>query len=1793
MRLFNAAARLFRKLGSRKRAQPPTGVIKSSAGVSLLVGAAVLTGGLAAEYTTREIPQVPSILREVFTPLQSGDDVPGTVGLGPGTADSIPAFPRCKGPGCGALQQYRVNGIRVHHVTVLTPAVTNGSLVKILIDIQADSLMANKPLDIVVFDVAGQWEWSQAAVPNHWRGLRGVLIDASSAPGPVLTGRWASFLLYEAEDVVMRGMAWRGVLGSTGSYLFRVSNSRRIVVDHNSFSHGPQRQVSFYGDTTAELNGIYSPNLCMKWSQFSHNFFGYKTIRTGNGLDEDLSDPPTMFMLSGLPRGQACTMGVGVNQNVVTAISGTGTAYRMPNSSAHGGWIHQNYLYNGSGGGAWMAFDNGYINDVTYNYYRYGPNTGATQTSTSYFPASVDSLGHCRQSNDIDYPCDVKSLYVDHNHYDRRSTDWSDVDIPVIENWELGPNRILYPRLKSTSLEAPVEYRRYTPMTVTFPFGMDTLPMTDAVFQGILDSAGAGRRIDSLGRVVMIRDTVDKRARKAVIDRARYVQPGDTHRDSFRILFYPDVSSLVHAPCRNADGDAMCDAWEEMVYGSNALNETDIQLSGYSALELFLAGNVTDLDEDFGYGTTPPPPSSVPSDLAFRGAQGYGRNTIAACRDSVYYGPDGIHGNADDWPLKIWLVDGSVRSTPEAALGLRTIVEDSTKDKQYDIVIIKEGGVYSHDYSTGALLINTSCTYITSAPASGDGAALIYRESGPWVFKIKMNEDQTGKHDQMLRDIRVWSDSGGVYGDPLHHGQNNVFQLWGGRNIYLDHMTFVGGEDGSEFYGNSDTLDNLTVDYGLWSGSAFTCDPSWTGTSWALDGYDAEGDSPLLDVSLLRTAFMVSEYRMPALGSSVHNNHPDSLSMVGAWENINTMSFDQLGGGRYGNYYGNDSIDIIQSWFGEPTATNFSTGPLLVRGCRSPNTGDCYEGGGNDYQWFVTPKIYIDSMFYYEAKVFQDSNKNLFYYRYGISLADTELPDSMRKSTRNNTSVVPSDSIWKVADVPDSLWTSASPRHRVGANRNLTCGGTFVMNQDSTTDWFYNRYVNNQQGNIHTTICGWNSEIYRDNLEPGTPCVDTDGDGLPNAFETWSGVTDADSLLGGFLAIELYLNGDSAYLADLLTEPPTPAPTTRVNVFPGAVGAGAEALSGGTCNFSTSTVLHVTSLSDGSNALDGANTTGTLRNILGYPLDNRTAAVENYPDDMVKYIVFDVSGVIETNVPAIQPQVPCIIVAGQASPGNGVWIAPLAYNHYRSFSTTQFKINSVTDAVVTNLRFTAGKDSLCKGCGYQDPGTEDADGPQGDAAAFSDNTRILLGWNQFIGGNDGISDQSTNNGLTSMYNLFAAAYLPHATASLSQGLTTTSRYRNIYVGGRIRQPAFAHTGADEEWIENVMYDAASKFGRLGRDNEGGWCTAGVDCDTRVDMIGNLYMSGPSETNPMPLYLVLDSRYIDGNEKTDYTDALFATNNFVHRNGTHYLSQIDFIQWTNAYGSDALCATHCDLTSGEWDYVTRATRLTLFTDLKYPIIPTLGQDSALIQNTVLSDVGTSWLLNCDGSMKNSNDAVRSKYVGWVNSNYMGGDISPDSIQQHNSVNVAYGVPTNLGTSTAACSDTDNDGLPDAFELRWWGSATSSQTRNDDPDEDGYTNMIEYLYPFFCGTDGCDPTVFTNSDGSSGGALPDPGLCPSGTTYKSNCRNVYLVDTVVDTLITDGGADTTISRQPDPTYLPSSEQSYRPIFAPDTLTAMIVTLDTFAITLEDSIAVRSRAQGWGLPADTVLTIPIPGN
>jgi hypothetical protein len=131
---------------------------------------------------------------------------------------------------------------------------------------------------------------------------------------------------------------------------------------------------------------------------------------------------------------------------------------------------------------------------------------------------------------------------------------------------------------------------------------------------------------------------------------------------------------------------------------------------------------------------------------------------------------------------------------------------------------------------------------------------------------------------------------------------------------------------------------------------------------------------------------------------------------------------------------------------------------------------------------------------------------------------------------------------------------------------------------------------------------------------------------------------------------------------------------------------------------------------------------------------------------------------------------------------------------------------------------------------------------------------------------------------------------------------------------------------------------------------------------------------------------------------------------------------------------------------------------------YVLIPSLGPSGSSVTIT-----GTN-LGSMQGASSVSFNGVTATVSSWSAMTVVA--IVPTSATSGPVVANVNGVSSNGLTFTVGPADSDSDGLPDVWELQYFGNLT--QGPNGDPDGDGVSNLLEYLQ-------GRDPTK---------GTIPDP-------------------------------------------------------------------------------------------------------
>jgi PKD repeat protein len=131
------------------------------------------------------------------------------------------------------------------------------------------------------------------------------------------------------------------------------------------------------------------------------------------------------------------------------------------------------------------------------------------------------------------------------------------------------------------------------------------------------------------------------------------------------------------------------------------------------------------------------------------------------------------------------------------------------------------------------------------------------------------------------------------------------------------------------------------------------------------------------------------------------------------------------------------------------------------------------------------------------------------------------VPTAWRRTTKLTDTTYPI-TVEPVANIEASIIPT------VGASRRLACDGTWVMNRDSVDTRLINQY---NAGVGDTALPVTEADVGGfPTISNGTPCLDTDHDGMPDVWETANGfnpnnIADRNTVASnGFTNLENYLN---------------------------------------------------------------------------------------------------------------------------------------------------------------------------------------------------------------------------------------------------------------------------------------------------------------------------------------------------------------------------------------------------------------------------------------------------------------------------------------------------------------------------------------------------------------------------------------------------------------------------------------------------------------------------------------------
>ena len=462
----------------------------------------------------------------------------------------------------------------------------------------------------------------------------------------------------------------------------------------------------------------------------------------------------------------------------------------------------------------------------------------------------------------------------------------------------------------------------------------------------------------------------------------------------------------------------------------------------------------------------------------------------------------------------------------------------------------------------------------------------------------------------------------------------------------------------------------------------------------------------------------------------------------------------------------------------------------------------------------------------------------------------------------------------------------------------------------------------------------------------------------------------------------------------------------QLKAFPSAEGAGANTTGG-----RGGLVYHVTNLNDTGN--------GSLREgILGNDTFTKTTP---------RTIVFDVSGTIVMNSHLYVEGAENLTIAGQTAPQGGI-----------SVQTPGFDVVISRNVIIRYIRFV--------NTGYFNGGTRP-------------NTHAL----NISGGNNMIVDHCSMRYTWKTLGFTATDYND---SNDGQGEITLQRsilgdcFTGILIGAGVSYPRsqnggansvhhnlFAHvshrfpnvTGDSQvDVIENVAYNYRPRLNTFFNNSE-------------TNLINNTYKAGVSSIFSNARHKIAD--YVN-NHPVEDTPRVYMSGNRIDEtanNSSNNYSPTDtdmqglFVNWLDNSGGEETEITP--------QMETRFRAFSPFADLGVPIVR-LGTDAAY--SSVLDDVGTNAYLNADGSVGRYTDVMDTHYINDTRNGtlWSGGTTYVNKTDQNALI---YPVlPTNTRPESY---DTDNDGMPDLWEIAKFGDLSRNGT--EDLNADGYTDLEEFI------------------------------------------------------------------------------------------------------------------------------------
>jgi pectate lyase len=427
------------------------------------------------------------------------------------------------------------------------------------------------------------------------------------------------------------------------------------------------------------------------------------------------------------------------------------------------------------------------------------------------------------------------------------------------------------------------------------------------------------------------------------------------------------------------------------------------------------------------------------------------------------------------------LVVHKVTNTNNSGVGsLREILENQVRHDRFDVVVFTNGGTISLN---STMVTQTSCLYLAGQTAPGDG--IMIRSAGGDLSTLLRVSTSGTAGNIVIRFLRLRhgfpsSGAGGALG---------AIGTGGGHDIIFDHIStsWAGGSAHMQINRTGDvrptvrtSMQNSIAAEGIYNRAA---------------QHNASDGAGFYEHSFHRNLIAIMGQRTPfAIGGDAQHSTQRGVEV------INNVMYNVVN--RWTETKRNSVVDFVKNYIDYSPHRNWQA----RRGGRWWYADENEPGS-----------LYVDGNEIVNGN-FTGTNWSWWRDENGVLL-----PDNLRRFTR-------------LARPPFAITeqTAADARQWVldhaGASRRLDCSGNWVWNRDEVDERIVG-YVRAGLG-PESTYQKSVEEIHGrwPRMAPGTPCPDTDADGLPDAWEErfFGCATCADPAdvgRDGYLVIEHYLNG--------------------------------------------------------------------------------------------------------------------------------------------------------------------------------------------------------------------------------------------------------------------------------------------------------------------------------------------------------------------------------------------------------------------------------------------------------------------------------------------------------------------------------------------------------------------------------------------------------------------------------------------------------------------------------------------